>query len=387
VTVTLCEPLEQLQGVADGRPTVCHVLHGLSVGGAELLAARLARRFTDYRCLFACLDERGELADGLASDGFGVHLIGRRSGFDLRCVLRLARLFRREHVDIVHAHQYGPFFYSLVARRLCRRPRVLFMEHGRAFPDYPRRKRIVANRLLLERRDRVAAVGDAVRKALVDNEGIASERIDVIYNGIDLAPFAAGAHLRDRTRHELGFGEREFVIVQVARLDPLKDHATAIRAFRRVWQRDSNARLVIVGNGPERQAIEQLVRQLGLTAVVHLLGVRGDVPRLLAGADLCLLTSVSEGIPLVLIEAMAAELPVVATRVGGVEEVVDHEVTGLLAPAGDDAALAAHIARLAGDAALRNRLGRSGCTRAKSQFSEQAMHRRYADLYEAMLAS
>lgn len=387
MTVTLCEPLEQLREVADGRPTVCHVLHGLSVGGAELLAARLARRFTDYRCLFACLDERGELADGLASDGFGVHLIGRRSGFDLRCVLRLARLFRREHVDIVHAHQYGPFFYSLVARRFCRRPRVLFMEHGRAFPDYPRRKRIVANRLLLERRDRVAAVGDAVRKALVDNEGIASERIDVIYNGIDVAPFAAGAHSRDRIRRELGFGDREFVIVQVARLDPLKDHATALRMLRRVRQHSSDARLVLVGDGPQRPAIEQLVRQLELTAVVSLLGVRSDVPRLLAGADVCLLTSVSEGIPLTLIEAMAAELPVIATQVGGVEEVVEHEVTGLLAPAGDDAALAAHIARLAAAPALRRRLGCNGRRRATASFSEEVMHRQYADLYEEMLAS
>jgi glycosyltransferase involved in cell wall biosynthesis len=347
----------------------------------------MARRLENHRCIFACLDERGTLADELDRGGFAVHLLGRRAGFDLRCALRLAELLRRENVEVIHAHQYGPFFYSLVARLFCRRPRVLFMEHGRAFPDYPRRKRIVANRLLLERRDRVVAVGNAVRQALVDNEGIARERIGVVYNGIDLAPFATAARCRDQVRRELGVVNDELVIMQVARLDALKDHATAVRTFHRVWQRVPGARLVIVGEGPESSAIERHVRQLGLSAAVQLLGVRSDVPRLLAGADVCLLTSVSEGIPLTLIEAMAAGLPVVATRVGGVDEVVEHEVTGLLAPAGDEAVLAAHITRLAEDATLRTRLGLSGRDRATSRFSEDAMHRGYADLYEEMLAS
>ncbi len=385
MAATLCEPLDDATVAGDDRPTVCHVLHGLRVGGAEVLATRMARRFVNHRSIFACLDERGTLADELQRDGFAVHLLGRRAGFDPRCAVRLARLLRREKVEVIHAHQYGPFLYSLVARMFCRRPGILFMEHGRPFPDYPRPKRIAANRLLLKRSDRVVAVGDAVRQALVDNEGIARERIDVIYNGVDLAPFAATAGRRGQVRRELGFGDREFVAMQIARLDALKDHATAVRTFQRVWRHDAHARLVIVGEGPERPTIEQHVRRLGLTAVVRLLGVRSDVPRLLAGADVCLLTSVSEGIPLTLIEAMAAALPVVATRVGGVAEVVEHEVTGLLAPAGDDVALAAHLVRLANDPTLRSQMGRSGRERAAARFSEDAMLRRYADLYDEMI--
>src|SRR5947209_3520073 len=132
--------------------TVCQVLHTLQVGGAEMLAARLARRLRGRcRFVFACLDGLGTLGEQLRGEGFPVEVVGRRSGLDYRCALRLAKVFRRESVDLVHAHQYTPFFYTLLARLLCRRPPVLFTEHGRHYPDYPRPKRMVVNRLLLER--------------------------------------------------------------------------------------------------------------------------------------------------------------------------------------------------------------------------------------------
>ena len=177
----------RVTGAESAKPRICHVLHGLGVGGAEVLAARLARRLRDrYRFVFVCLDELGTLGGQLRAEGFPVHVVGRRAGVDVRCMRRLTRLLREERVDIVHAHQYTPFFYTLAARLFYRHAPVVFTEHGRFHPDYPRPKRILANRLLLERRDRVVAVGETVRQALVHNEGIAAERIDVIYNGIDL---------------------------------------------------------------------------------------------------------------------------------------------------------------------------------------------------------
>src|SRR5438067_9821303 len=149
------------------KTTICQVLHGLWVGGAEVLAARLARQLGDrFRFVFVCLDELGTLGQELRAEGFPVEVLQRRAGLDWRCSLRLARFLRRERVDLVHAHQYTPFFYSLMARFLYRRPAVLFTEHGRHYPDYPRRKRMLANRFLLQRRDRVVGVGEAVRQAL-----------------------------------------------------------------------------------------------------------------------------------------------------------------------------------------------------------------------------
>src|SRR5262249_4177146 len=202
-------------------------------------------------------------------------------------------------------------------------------------------------------------------------------RVRVIYNGIDTAAFANGCHDREAVRRDLGLGADDFVILLVARLDYLKDHATAVRTLERVARSRPDARLVLVGEGPERPKIEDQVRRLGVAAGVRFLGLRQDVARLLRATDLFLLTSVSEGIPLTVLEAMAAGLPVVATRVGGLAEVVVDGETGLLAPPGDDAALAGAVLRLAADPGARRRMGRRGQERAHTVFSEGQMHARY----------
>jgi glycosyltransferase involved in cell wall biosynthesis len=361
------------------------VLHSLKVGGAEVLAARMARQWrVSFRVLFVCLDDLGTLGQSLRDEGFRVEVLGRRPGVDGRCLLRLALLLRRERVDLVHAHQYTPFFYAAAARLLCRRPAVLLTEHGRHHPDFPRPKRRLVNRLLLDRRDRVVAVGEAVRQALVVNDGFPAGRVGVIYNGIDLGPFGAAVG-RAALRRELGLAENDLVLFQVARLDPIKDHLTALRALQRLRQWRDDVRLVIVGEGPTEATIRQFVREGGLESHVHMLGLRADVARLLPAGDAFLLTSVSEGIPLTVIEAMAAGLPVVATRVGGMAEVVEDGRTGLLAPAGDAEALAESVMRLARDPGLAAEMGRWGRARAWAEFSEAHMHERYGQLYREML--
>src|SRR5262249_48721524 len=155
----------------------------------------------------------------------------------------------------LHAHQYTPFFYAMVGRLPAFRPPILFTEHGREYPDYPRRKRTLFNRLALRRRDRVVAVGNAVRQALVTNEGIRERRIEIVYNGIEADRFAHRFPDRAKVRRELGLGVAEPVIVQVARLDHLKDHPTALRCLARVVREVPRARLVLVGDGPREAAI------------------------------------------------------------------------------------------------------------------------------------
>jgi glycosyltransferase involved in cell wall biosynthesis len=370
------------------RPVVCQLLHGLWVGGAEVLAARLARRNRDRcRYVFACLDDLGTLGRQLREEGFPVEVLERRPGLDWRCTLRLARFLRRHRVDLVHAHQYTPFFYGMTARLLYRRPGVLFMEHGRHQPDYPRPKRILANRVLLTGRDRVVGVGEAVRQALIHNEGLAPDRVSVIYNGIDVPAFAGASAQREAVRRELGIEEEAFVIIQVARLDYLKDHATAVRTLAGVVAQHPNALLVLVGEGPELAKIQAVIAELRLESRVRLLGLRHDIPRLLGAADVFLLTSISEGIPVTIIEAMAAGLPVVSTDVGGVAEVVEEGLTGFLAPAGDHAALAERLLRLAAYPELRRRLGTAGRERARDHFSESSMHAAFLRLYQEMLAT
>lgn len=382
----------------DARPTVAHVLHRLHLAGAEVLAADLARRLRErYRFVFFCLDEIGPLGHRLEGEGFKVVDLRRRPGVDLRVARRLRRECDRYGVDLLHAHQYTPFFYAAMSRRwgMGDEPKVLFTEHGRHYPDERKLRRVIANRLLLKDTDRVTAVGEFIRQALAENEGIEERRIDVIHNGIDpdgfgrsgiTRPFVAEpTQDRRAARGLMGVDDDTPVVLQVARLHPVKDHATALRAFERVVQEMTSPTLVLVGDGGERANIERLIRELDLGERVRLLGVREDVARLLPGADVFLLSSVSEGISVTLLEAMAAELPIAATAVGGNPEVVDHAMTGLLSPRGDEAELAKNLLTLLRDPGLRARMGAAGRARLIEQFTQERMHAGYARVYDAML--
>jgi glycosyltransferase involved in cell wall biosynthesis len=329
----------------------------------------------------------GTLGEKLLDEGFPVNVLGKRPGIDRRTMAELRALFREERIDLVHAHHYGSFFYAAGARVLSARPAIVLTEHGRFFPDNPGPGHVVANKILLRGHDRVVGVGESVRRALIEKEGFPARRVEVVYNGIDLAAFDASGDDRAAVRRELGVTDDDYLLFMIARLDPIKDHATALRALGRVAGQLNRVRLVLVGAGPEAAAIEESIRHHRLGSHVLRLGLRTDVPRLLRAADVLLLTSVSEGIPLTLIEGMASGLPVVATRVGGIPEVVEDGVTGLLAPAGDDATLADQICRLAGDPSSRERLGRNGRMRAFQLFSEDRMCASYDRLYQIMIDS
>ena len=367
------------------RPVVCQVLHSLCVGGAEVLASQFAERSAAaVRTVFACLDDLGELGQRLRDGGAEIEVFARRPGFDFGLTRQLARYFDRQCVDVIHAHQYAPFFYSSLARLPGRKPPIIFTEHGRSFPDYRRPKRVLANRFLLGSRDRVIAVGGQVREALIANEGFSPSRVEVIQNGVPVGDFASSPDGCAHAREKLGLADDVFAIVQVARLNALKDHRTAVATIGHLIGSHPNARLLLVGEGEERPVIEAAIAQSGLADAITLYGSRNDVKTFLHAADAFLLTSVSEGIPLTLVEAMAAGVPCVATDVGGIPDVIDHEESGLLAPAGDALALSRHLARLAGDSTLRAKIASRGLRRAVDSFSDDAMHHQYQQLYSEL---
>ncbi len=244
---------------------------------------------------------------------------------------------------------------------------------------------MVANKLLLRRRDHVVAVGEHVRQALVNYEGFPQKRVRVVYNGVDLEQFDAPTASKDELRKQLGLPSG-FLLVQVARLHPYKDHATAIRTVQRLATEHPDIHLVIVGDGEERTALKEQIAALKLYDRVHLVGLQEHVAPFLHAADAFLLTSISEGIPLTLIEAMAGGIPCVSTNVGGVAEVVEDGQSGLLAAAGDDAALASQISKLVSDRPLYDQLVQAGRDRARQRFSSQTMHEAYHQLYASMLA-
>lgn len=378
--------------MTDRKPTIAHVLHRLYLAGAEVLAADLARRLGDhYNFVFLCLDEVGPLGEQLRGEGFSVIDLKRRPGVDLSVARRLHAAVRKHHIDLLHAHQYTPFFYAAASRGLIgtvrSRPPILFTEHGRHYPDQRRPKRVLANRVMLRAHDRVTAVGKFVKQALIDNEGISEDRIEVIYNGIDATRFshAEDPSLRAAVRDELKLSADARVVLQVARFHPVKDHATAVRGFAAAYAQHADAVLVLVGDGDQIEATRQLAGELKLGDSVRFLGVRSDIPRLMAAADVFLLSSVSEGISVTLLEAMGCELPIATTAVGGNAEVVVEGENGLLSPRGDATSLGANLTRLIRSHSMRQQMGAAGRARLLEMFTQQQMHERYEQVYRQML--
>lgn len=363
-------------------PTVCHVLHTLNVGGAEVLAQQIAMKLsTHFRPVFVCLDAMGYLGEQLRSYGLTVEVVERRPGFDYRCARRIAQFMRHQNVQVVHAHQYAPFFYSSFARMFGVRYPILFTEHGRDYPDFRRLKRVYANKVLLGRRDCVVAVGECVRSALIANEGLPRSRVEVLYNGVDAKQFDPQRPSRKRARELLNLNEDEIGVVQVARLNRLKDYRTATHAMAQVCKVAPNVKYFIVGEGDERATIERTIQDLDLQRQVRMLGLRHDVPHLLEGMDVFLLTSLTEGIPLTVIEAMLAQLPCIATRVGGMEEVVCDGITGHISAANDPDDIAKKILSLIQSSATRLEMGKRGRERAIRLFHSDRMFDEYEHLY------
>lgn len=371
----------------DALPTIAHVLHRMDRAGAEVLACDLSRKMqSQYRFVFLCLDGEGALGKELKGEGFKVIELGRSPGMDWKVARRIRRIVRSHKIDLLHTHQYTPFFYAALSRYLGSTPAIVFTEHGRHYPDERHPKRVLANRWLLKPGDRVTAVGRFVKQALIDNEGIAEARIEVIYNGIDPDTFSEpDPQARHKARALIEVGNEAPVVMQVARFHPVKDHGTAVRAFGRVVEAIPGATLCLIGDGSQQPKIEALVKKLGIRENVRFMGVRSDVNELLPGADVFMLSSLSEGVSVTLLEAMATGLAIAATKVGGNGEVVDDGVTGLLSPRGDDELLAQNLITLLSDSDKRSAFGRAGRERVLDLFTQQRMHRQYAELYGRML--
>jgi len=362
------------------------VLHVMQVAGAEVLVTETIRRLgSRIEPAVFCLDAIGVLGERLLAAGVPVKNYNRRPGLDLSVSGRMAADIRTHGIEVLHAHQYTPFFYSAIAaRRSSPRPKVIFTEHGRHYPDVVSARRRWLNRMVFDRMaDDVNAVCEFSAGALAEKDGFERSRIHVIPNGIDAPKYSAVADLR-ALRARLGLEPSRKYIACVARFHPVKDHATLLKAFARVASARADTDLLLVGDGALRDALEQLCLDLGVTARVRFLGVRDDVADILRAIDVFVLTSVSEAASITLLEAMASAAPVVVTRVGGNPEIVRDGIDGLLAPRGDAEAIAEALLKLLENPLLAQKMGRDGAARANSMFRLDQTVDRYYDVYATL---
>jgi len=367
-----------MTGTNHPRPApqvVLHVILSLEIGGMEQVVADLVRtldpgRFTP---VVACLQSLGPIAGELRCRGVRVVQVpALASKVSFLYPAALVRVIRETGAEIIHAHS-GCWYKAVIAARLAGVRRIVYTEHGRRFPDSA--AVMLADRIFSRWTSRVVAVSDELGRYLRGPVGIAGSKVVVIINGVDTSRFpvpgtrSAGGPVR---------------IGIIARLAPVKDIATLLRAMQIVSQARPGAVLEVVGDGPERGGLERLAEELGLGNLVRFSGFRRDIPEVLAGMDIFTLCSLSEGTSVTLLEAMAAGKPVVATAVGGTTALINDGVNGYLVPAGDPERLAGALAALVGDKELRGSIGAANRETAQRLYSLQAMVRGYEELYATL---
>ena len=361
------------------EPCVLHVVLSLCPGGAERLVIDMARaQQRSMAVAICCLDAPGAWAGQATEAGIPVDALNRTPGFHPSLGARIAEVAHRRGATIIHSHQYSPFVYGSLAQWRVPGAAHVVTEHGKRADERLTLKRRLANSVLTRLPHAIVAVSERLRGDLIA-EGYPADRVTVIHNGIELGP-PVSPRDRESARGHLGLPAGVPVIGTVARLDPVKDLGTLLRAFAIVRRQVPAARLVMIGDGPERGALEREADGLALDDSVLWAGMRDDARELLEGFDVFVNSSLNEGISVTVLEAMAAQLPVVATRVGGTPEVLVDAKTGVLVPPQDPEAMARAIGIYAADAAAREDAGRAGLERVASAFAFDRMMRQYHEV-------
>lgn len=358
--------------------SIVHVLSSYGVGGQERVALDLAigqkARGHDVSVLSLAPPPDGAMADEFAAAGIPVGRVVKRDGLDATLVPRLASALLDRHADVVHTHNPLPLIYGAPAARIAGAT-AIHTKHG--INPGTRGSRWLRRAAAGLVHEFVAVSATTAAQARVQHD-TAPDKLHTIPNGIRLERYAPDPEARAAARVELGVGDA-WVVGTVGRLDPIKNQAMLVRAMAPILS--SQVRLVIIGEGEARPEIEAAIAALPEPRWVVMAGRRMDVPRLIHAFDVFALSSSSEGLPLVVPEAMAAALPIVTTGVGGLPDVVDDRVTGRIVPV-EEPALAAALAELAADRDRARAMGARARSEALRRFSSDRMVDAYLALYE-----
>lgn len=362
---------------------VLHILHAFSAGGLENGLVNIINRSPDHLKHELCFLTRGGDFLNKLERPVPFHELHKTSGIDLRMFGELSRVIRHSGPDVIHTRNWAAFDGVVAA---CASPNiaVLHGEHGRDIRDPLglNRRRNLLRRLFGFRIQKFIAVSHDLLGWLSSTVGIAERKLLFIPNGVDTNRFRP--QRSQALRNELGIGSQEFVVGSVGRLDPIKNFPGLIRAVQALHEQKQRLRLVIVGDGPQRRELEELVRQTGLGDVVLLVGYRSDVGQFYGLFDCFVLNSFAEGMSNTLLEAMACGVPVICTSVGGNPELVPNGIHGYSVPSGNDAELACRIAHYHSQPNLRSKFGDKARQFVEMNYSLSTMVNHYLDLYQSV---
>jgi glycosyltransferase involved in cell wall biosynthesis len=364
---------------------ILHVTFDMNIGGAQQVIRQLVENMDqdqfemDIACIGGQLGEIGEL---LKNRGVNIELFERQSGLDGNLIKNMKRFIQASKYQIIHCHQYTPYVYGLLSS-LFTPAKIIFTEHGRFFPDFGTWKRKLINPVFSVFTSQIVAIAEATKDALVRYENFDGSKIDVIYNGV-----------KDNSYIEIDEGELRkafhipeaaFLFGTISRLEPIKNQAMMINAFKKAHDQHNHAHLLIVGDGEIRGQLEKQVCDLGLDKQVTFTGFQKDPSSFYSIIDVFLLSSFSEGTSMTLLEAMSFSKPCVATEVGGNPELIKDQINGLIAPSDDTDKFFKACNQLICDISLCNKYGGKAREKYLELFSVNKMIMQYAEIYKNIL--
>ena len=369
-----------------GRPRLLVLTVGFTVGGAEQLVLMTAPRLQKmgFEVTVACLKGWDLLGDELEARGVKAVALGSRGATDLRAAGRLLALLRRERTQILHSHLFHANLAARVVGRIAGVPVVLTSHHDTDI--WMGLHHRLAERATAPLSDLVLTCSEAVRRYAMRAYGLSPGQVRTVLNATETPSEGTDLASRERVRHELGAGPADLLLGTVGRLDEPKKGLPVFLAAARILARDlPRVRFAVVGDGPARAAIEARATREGVSHRTVFAGTRRDIPAVMSALDLFVQPSLWEGFGVTLLEAMVAGRPIVASRVGGMPEVVRDGETGLLVPPGDPGALAAACAALLRDRDRAARLGHAGRKRVEAEFGIDRLVAELASLYRSIL--
>ena len=362
----------------DAKVKIMHVTFNMRIGGTEQVIRQIIENSAPEKFVheILCIDgEAGSLGQELKAKGIHIECTQRKTGIDFNLILFIRRLIKVNKIDVLHCHQYTPFFYGALSA-IGKAAKVIFTEHGRFYPDRRHVKRRFINPLLALATDHITAISKSTADALAEYEYLRRDRIKVVYNGIrdlqtdklDKSELLNMLRLEDNHRY----------IGTISRLEPIKNQAMMIRAFHQTKQLVPELKLIIIGDGAIKSDLIALARSLSIEQDVIFTGFIDNPQKLLSLFEIFLLSSFSEGTSMTLLEAMSLSRPCVVTNVGGNPEIVDNFKTGRLVPSDDVSSFSQAITEVLLDRQLAELYGEAG----RSRFLDNYTVNRMIDSYE-----
>lgn len=356
---------------------------GLSGRGISIL--ELVRNFNkdSYSSTVCCFDERGILADELEREGVEVIVMHRKPGFDFLLIFKLARIMKEKNIDIVHAHNTGPLFYGSLAAKFLGVPVFIDTIHWPINSETWKKR--LRNKLCSYLAGKIVTITEYMKNDFSKRNKIPLGKFETIYYGVDLVKYSAQIDI-EKKKKELDITPYNIVLGTIARLAPEKGHKYLFQAIKQNTALYSEIKLILVGDGPLLPELKKLAKDLDIVQNVKFLGYRSDIPEIMPIFDIFILPSVFEPFGLVLLEAMAAGKPIIASNISEIPRIILNGETGILVPPKDILSLSDAMLELIRDSKMRQAMGERGRERVIEKFSLKKTTDDYKRLYLNLLA-